>query len=53
MRETRKEQRKHMSAIEATIQITVDWLVKHKPVVYTGRTKDQPLMAVRPPPSSQ
>ena len=34
-----------MSAIEATIQITADWLVKHKPVVYTGRTKDQPLMA--------
>ena len=34
-----------MSAIEATIKITADWLVKHKPVVYTGRTKDQPLMA--------
>ena len=34
-----------MSPIEATIQITVDWLVKHMPVVYTGRTKDQPLMA--------
>ena len=34
-----------MSAIEATIKITADWLVKHEPVVYTGRTKDQPLMA--------
>ena len=30
---------------EATIAITVDWLCKHRPVVYTGRTKDQPLMA--------
>ena len=45
MRETRKEQRKHMSAIEATIKITADWLVKHKPVVFTNRSKDQPLMA--------
>ena len=34
-----------MSATEATINLTADWLVKHKPVVYTGRTKDQPLMA--------
>ena len=30
---------------EATIAITVDWLCKHKPVVFTNRTKDQPLMA--------
>ena len=34
-----------MSAIEATIKITADWLFKHKPVVFTNRTKDQPLMA--------
>jgi hypothetical protein len=34
-----------MSAIEATINLTANWLVKHMPVVYTGRTKDQPLMA--------
>ena len=35
-----------MSAIiEATINLTADWLMQHKPVVYTGRTKDQPLMA--------
>ena len=30
---------------EATIALTVDWLVAHKSVVFTGRTKDQPLMA--------
>ena len=30
---------------EATIAITVDWLCKHKPVVFTNRSKDQPLMA--------
>ena len=29
---------------EATIAVTADWLCKHKPVVYTNRTKDQPLM---------
>ena len=34
-----------MSAIEATINLTADWLCKHKPVVFTNRTKDQPLMA--------
>ena len=34
-----------MSAIEATIKITADWLGKHKPVVFTNRFKDQPLMA--------
>ena len=34
-----------MSAIEATINLTADWLVKHKPVVFTNRSKDQPLMA--------
>ena len=28
-----------MSAIEATIQITVDWLLKHEPVVFTNRSK--------------
>ena len=38
-----------MSAIEATIKITADWLFKHKPVVFTNRTKDQPLMANRFP----
>ena len=30
---------------EATIAITVEWLCKHKPVVFTNRTKDQPLLA--------
>ena len=30
---------------EATIAITVQWLCKHRPVVFTNRTKDQPLMA--------
>jgi len=30
---------------EATIAITVEWLCKHRPVVYTNRTKDQPLLA--------
>ena len=34
-----------MTAIEATIQITVDWLLQHEPVVFTNRSKDQPLMA--------
>ena len=29
---------------EATIAVTADWLCKHKPVVFTNRTKDQPLM---------
>ena len=38
--------KEHMSAIEqATINLTADWLVKHKPVVFTNRTKDQPLLA--------
>ena len=32
-------------SIQATIAITVDWLCKHKPVVFTNRTKDQPLLA--------
>ena len=31
-------------SIEATIAITADWLCKHKPVVFTNRTKDQPQM---------
>ena len=26
-------------------KITVDWLIKHEPVVFTNRSKDQPLMA--------
>ena len=30
---------------EATIAITVEWLCKHKPVVFMNRSKDQPLMA--------
>ena len=30
---------------EATIAITVQWLCKHRPVVFTNRTKDQPLLA--------
>ena len=34
-------------SIEATINVTADWLCKHKPVVFTNRTKDQPLMADR------
>ena len=34
-----------MSAIDATIRVTADWLCETKPVVYTGRKKDQPLMA--------
>ena len=37
-------ERAHMST-EATIAITVEWLCKHKPVVFTNRTKDQPLLA--------
>ena len=32
-------------SIEATIAITAYWLCKHRPVVFTNRTKDQPLMA--------
>ena len=32
-------------SIQATIAITVEWLCKHKPVVFTNRSKDQPLMA--------
>ena len=32
-------------SIEATINVTVEWLRKHRPVVFTNRTKDQPLMA--------
>ena len=32
-------------SIEATIKVTVDWLFKHKSIVFTNRTKDQPLMA--------
>ena len=34
-----------MPIIDATIAITVEWLCKHKPVVFTNRSKDQPLMA--------
>ena len=34
-----------MSAIDATTRVTADWLCETKPVVHTGRTKDQPLMA--------
>ena len=32
-------------SIQATIAITVDWLCKHRPVAFTNRTKDQPLLA--------
>ena len=31
--------------IEAAIAMTVDWLLETRPVVYTGRKGDQPLMA--------
>ena len=31
-------------SIQATMAITADWLCKHRPVVFTNRTKDQPLM---------
>jgi hypothetical protein len=34
-----------MCVVEATIAITVEWLCKHKPVVFTNRSKDQPLLA--------
>ena len=34
-----------MSAIEATIKVTADWLCENKLVVFTNRTKDQPLLA--------
>ena len=34
-----------MDVVEPTIAITVEWLCKHKPVVFTNRSKDQPLMA--------
>ena len=34
-----------MSPTEATINLTADWLVKHKTVVFTNRSKDQPLMS--------
>ena len=30
---------------EATIAVTVEWLCEHKAVVFTNRSKDQPLMA--------
>jgi hypothetical protein len=32
-------------SIQATINVTAAWLCKHKPVVFTNRTKDQPLLA--------
>jgi hypothetical protein len=32
-------------SIEATINVTAAWLCKHRPVVFTNRTKDQPLLA--------
>ena len=32
-------------SIQATINVTAAWLCKHKPVVFTNRSKDQPLMA--------
>ena len=32
-------------SIQATIAITADWLCKHRPVAFTNRTKDQPLLA--------
>ena len=38
------QQRGHMS-IQATINVTAEWLCKHRPVVFTNRTKDQPLLA--------
>ena len=34
-----------MDVVEATIAITVVWLCKYKPVVFTNHSKDQPLMA--------
>ena len=34
-----------MSTEATTIAVTADWLCKHKPVVFTNRSKDQPLMA--------
>ena len=34
-----------MSAIDATIALTVEWLCKTNPVVFTNRSKDQPHLA--------
>jgi hypothetical protein len=34
-----------MGVVEATIAITVEWLCKSSVIVFTNRTKDQPLMA--------
>ena len=34
-----------MDVVEATSAITVVWLCKYNPVVFTNRSKDQPLMA--------
>jgi hypothetical protein len=34
-----------MDVVEATIAITVEWLCKSSVIVFTNRTKDQPLMA--------
>ena len=45
MRDRTVSGRKQMSAIDATTRVTADWLCETKPVVHTGRTKDQPLMA--------
>ena len=33
-----------MSTEATTIAVTADWLCKHRPVVFTNRTKDQPLL---------
>ena len=33
------------ATIAITVECTVEWLCKHRPVVFTNRTKDQPLMA--------
>ena len=32
-------------SIQATTAITVEWLCQHRPVLFTNRSKDQPLMA--------
>ena len=32
-------------SIQATINVTAAWLCRHKPVVFTNRSKDQPLLA--------
>ena len=34
-----------MSTEATTIAVTADWLCKHRPVAFTNRTKNQPLLA--------